>query len=255
MASFLRRLEQSRGEADSPAFYLQSQNGNLSDESSPLHPLLDDIGTPPAFASEYFADQQPITNLWIGDSRSVTSAHKDPFDNLYLVLRGSKTFTLLPPHEVCCCHGGPCSLCTGVVALTDGFTEQMYDHAQWRWDEMTGAFELEPTEPRTRLPWLPVDLSAIDTAAEEQLRRFSRLKQARPLTVTVNAGDVLFLPALWIHQVAQSGDMVIAVNWWVEMQWSGVQWPLLEMVRRLTSLAEGREDDAPEQESGVPSTS
>jgi jumonji domain-containing protein 7 len=50
-------------------------------------------------------------NLWIGSSRSVTSFHHDPyvpllvtiadirFENIYHVLSGSKTFSLVSPIE------------------------------------------------------------------------------------------------------------------------------------------------------------
>jgi jumonji domain-containing protein 7 len=55
-------------------------------------------------------------NLWIGDSRSVTSIHSgesdnsfarfvngpsapDPYENIYCVIRGKKIFTLFPPSE------------------------------------------------------------------------------------------------------------------------------------------------------------
>ena len=59
-------------------------------------------------------------NLWIGDSRSVTSVHSgeenktsymlmtnhvngpfvlDPYENVYCVIRGKKIFTLFPPSE------------------------------------------------------------------------------------------------------------------------------------------------------------
>ena len=39
-------------------------------------------------------------NLWIGDERSVSSCHKDYFENFYCVLSGEKTFTLFPPCDV-----------------------------------------------------------------------------------------------------------------------------------------------------------
>lgn len=31
--------------------------------------------------------------------------HKDPYENIYMVVRGTKTFTLLPPTEGYCIHG------------------------------------------------------------------------------------------------------------------------------------------------------
>lgn len=39
-------------------------------------------------------------NVWIGSRYSVSSSHKDHFENLYAVLRGRKYFTLCPPCDV-----------------------------------------------------------------------------------------------------------------------------------------------------------
>ena len=35
----------------------------------------------------------------MGDKRAVTSLHKDHYENIYCVVRGEKTFTLLPPTD------------------------------------------------------------------------------------------------------------------------------------------------------------
>lgn len=58
-------------------------------------------------------------------------------------------------------------------------------------------------------PWLLDDPAA---PASEQSQRF---KDAHPLVVDVHAGDVLYLPSLWYHHVAQRGDPCIAVNTWL----------------------------------------
>ncbi|KXZ56896.1 hypothetical protein GPECTOR_1g808 [Gonium pectorale] len=98
---------------------MRHQNSNLSEE---LGGLMDDIGPGLAWAEEVFGGAPEATNLWIGDGRSATSFHKaappaplspaprpaprpfppfppphDHYENLYAVLRGTKTFTLLPP--------------------------------------------------------------------------------------------------------------------------------------------------------------
>jgi hypothetical protein len=39
---------------------------------------------------------------------------------------------------------------------------------------------------------------------------------SKPLSCTVGAGEVLYLPALWYHRVAQRGD-TIAINYWHDM--------------------------------------
>ena len=105
METFLSRL---RGRAktgipaDEDVLYLQSQNDNLHDE---MHDLLEDATDELLFASEVFGSSPEVANVWIGDERSVTSLHKDPYENLYLVVQGTKTFDLLPPTEFYCLHG------------------------------------------------------------------------------------------------------------------------------------------------------
>ncbi len=38
-------------------------------------------------------------NFWMGEKRAVTSMHKDHYENLYCVVSGEKTFTLIPPTD------------------------------------------------------------------------------------------------------------------------------------------------------------
>lgn len=82
--------------------YLQSQNGNItsphSDETE-YACLRADIPSSFPFASDALGQEPDATNLWIGGSHSQTSLHKDPYENIYAVVRGSKTFTVLPPTE------------------------------------------------------------------------------------------------------------------------------------------------------------
>ena len=52
------------------------------------------------WASEAFGTQPDAINFWMGGNRSITSTHKDPYENMYAVVRGSKTFTLFPPTSV-----------------------------------------------------------------------------------------------------------------------------------------------------------
>lgn len=59
---------------DKPVYYLQSQNGNLGGD---LEPLVADVGTDgPEWAQGVFGSSAEVANVWIGDSRSVTSLHK-----------------------------------------------------------------------------------------------------------------------------------------------------------------------------------
>lgn len=79
-----------------PVYYLQSQNSNLTTTS--LSPLLDDLPSNITFAKEVLGEPEAV-NIWIGTEQSVTSTHRDPYENLYVVLKGKKDFTLWAPVE------------------------------------------------------------------------------------------------------------------------------------------------------------
>lgn len=186
--------------------YLQSQNSNLSE--APLKQLLPDLPSPPTFARKALNDQEPdATNIWIGDHNAVTSLHRDPYENLYLVIKGSKTFTLFSPLEEICMYTESCQ------------------HAQWQLDDAsTGVFSTKVTDPPQHLPWVMVD------PLNPDFERCPLFKYARPLTVTVNPGEILFLPSSWYHHVQQAQGQwspelleedsqtcpCIAINWWTD---------------------------------------
>ncbi|KAL8290299.1 hypothetical protein RQP46_003238 [Phenoliferia psychrophenolica] len=209
-----------------PVLYLQSQNGNLA-ESGELHALVDDVGEGPSWAREVFGEPPDVANVWIGDARSVTSMHKDPYENIYLVVRGSKTFTLLPPSEFYCLH------------------EREFPSASYTFTPPS-SFTLTPSSPPSSTPWIPVDPTSPD------LSLFPRFAHAQPLTVTLEAGDMLYLPALWFHRVAQDvgpalgaggregEEAAIAINWWFDMRMDAPLWTSVGFVRRATMLLDGR---------------
>ena len=111
-------------ELGGPVYYLQSQNDNLNSELAPLRQDVERVTLnehTQALNTIFGCDKPDAVNIWVGDGRSVTSLHKgavarkeialanedptDPYENLYYVIRGSKTFTLLPPTEFYCLHG------------------------------------------------------------------------------------------------------------------------------------------------------
>lgn len=112
-------------------------------------------------------------NLWIGNSKSVTALHKDNYENIYCQIVGSKYFTLLPPLEVACV--GERSFCPATYVRDKG-------ERGLRIEEDEGGQEVpfptwDPDRPKIR----PT--------------KFSHL--SKPLRVKLNAGDMLYLPALW----------------------------------------------------------
>ncbi|GAA5892646.1 cupin-like domain-containing protein [Sporobolomyces salmoneus] len=232
-----------------PVHYLQSQNGNLS-STGEYAPLLPDVGPEgPSWAREAFGQSPDVANVWIGGNKSKTSIHKDPYENIYLVVRGSKEFILYPPSEAYCMH------------------EQTYPHASWSYDPTSATpFTLTPTQPRLSLPWIPINPLLPPSAISESYPRHSL---ARPMRVRLEKGDVLYLPAFWYHHVSQTTDhyrsepdeedmeqkgvrATIAVNWWFDVKFEGPFWTGLELNRRLVKRLDREQrngDDAEEDSS------
>ncbi|KAJ3032579.1 hypothetical protein HDU99_010918 [Rhizoclosmatium hyalinum] len=62
------------------------------------------------------------------------------------------------------------------------------------------------------------------------------------LTVTLERGDMLYLPALWAHKVEQ-GSGTIAVNYWYDFSFGGSLYLLHRMLRGLAADAGYMERD------------
>jgi len=167
-------------------------------------------------------------NLWIGDRRSVTSAHRDrAFENLYVVLAGAKSFYLLPPTA-------PAWLPVLEARAATWHSSQSSDGTtHWRLvpDDAAAADDDDDdaaAEP-SYVHWLDCDLT--DPA----------LDGPRPLAVTVEPGDCLYIPAAWVHQVHQR-DATVAANWWYEARYDDVRWAAAETARRIGELGSAKRD-------------
>ncbi|KAJ7638816.1 cupin-like domain-containing protein [Roridomyces roridus] len=105
MADFLAKLS----DDDSNIHYLQSQNGNIyssQSDASEFQALRCDIPSEIKWCSGALGKSPDAVNLWIGDHRSVTSIHSDPYENIYTVVQGAKHFTLPPAGVVASCSAG-----------------------------------------------------------------------------------------------------------------------------------------------------
>lgn len=75
------------------------ENDNLRGEYSSMYKEVEeDI----AWARIALGQQPDAVNLWIGNSRSITSLHRDNYENVYCQIIGRKHFVLLPPVEAAC---------------------------------------------------------------------------------------------------------------------------------------------------------
>jgi len=226
-----------------PVYYLQSQNSNLT--STALSPLLDDLPSNLPFAAAVLGEPD-ATNIWIGDHRSVTSTHRDPYENLYLVLRGSKTFTLYAPVEELCLHAemvrtGRLVQDEGEDGDGSGFRIELDEHASLSPNESNSSSisqEIQPREQDSRLPWIPISPLLSRSYLDNS---FPYYKYARPETVTVEAGQMLYLPSGWFHHVTQqcgswddgNSAPCIAVNYWFDMDYEGEKFVMRQAVGKL----------------------
>jgi len=148
------------------------------------------------WANIVFGLEPDAINFWMGDNRAVSSLHLDYYENIYCVVTGKKHFTLLPPTDLCYLY------------------KQPYKSATFH--QESGNWKIRQDEPHCTVPWVPVDPDNPD------LNKYPKAKNIRPLNITVNAGEVLYLPSLVFHKVSQTGDeegKTIAINYWYDMQY------------------------------------
>jgi jumonji domain-containing protein 7 len=166
------------------------ENDNLRNEYSIL---FQDVQKDIPWARIALQQAPEAINLWIGNSRSVTSLHKDNYENIYVQITGQKHFVLLPPLCYPCVNERPLRPASYVRNAEGGLEikEEQEDDVVWAcWDP--------------------------DAECDEQIEsEYSRL--ARPIRVTLGKGDMLYLPRLWYHKVSQSCSeegICCAVNYW-----------------------------------------
>lgn len=212
--------------------YLSQQNDNLRQH---LPELLADIPKSLPLGDEVFKSdvegELEAVNLWIGDERSVSSIHKDHFENMYAVVSGEKTFTLFPPTDVAYLGRYAREYRTLRYAVKtqsdssnskdEGVAEVEYSldppgsavTASNSSSNSSLALELRADGcPTERLQWLPLDPDDPEVTAKYPL-----LGHAPPLRCTVRAGEVLYIPAMWYHRVSQT-CLTVAVNYWYDQR-------------------------------------
>ena len=127
-------------------------------------------------------------------------------------MQGSKTFTLYPPVD---------------YHLMD---ERKYPAATWRLEG--DQWSIDPAQPPYEVPW-------ISQLPDEP--------EFPPMKVTLQRGDMLYLPALWFHKVEQEvgigpggaadQQLAIAVNYWYDLDYTAPLWTMQHLIRSLTALA------------------
>eukprot|EP00457_Paulinella_chromatophora_P008552 gb/GEZN01008590.1/.p1 GENE.gb/GEZN01008590.1/~~gb/GEZN01008590.1/.p1 ORF type:complete len:395 (+),score=60.56 gb/GEZN01008590.1/:33-1217(+) len=183
--------------------YCQHQNSSFSQE---YKALADDIKPSSlSFAARAFGSAPDATNFWMGSSAAKSSLHSDPYENIYCVISGEKHFTLYPPTDL------------------PWLGRRWFKAARYE-QKLDGQFQVVPETPERLVPWFAFDaFSSCPTASSSSFSSSPKLAHASPLRICVRPGEVLYLPSLWYHAVAQkedqlSGQPAIAVNFWFDMQ-------------------------------------
>ncbi|KAF9009048.1 cupin-like domain-containing protein [Cyathus striatus] len=223
MSNFLGKLSEDSGESGNDIYYLQSQNGNLYsndyfqniDSESEFQPLRNDVPAHIPWCTEALGRTPDAVNIWIGDAKSITSVHSDPYENIYSVVRGAKHFTLFPPTE----------------ALY--LKERLYPHATYRRSSPGTPLRLIPSAsdiPAVR--WTSILDPDAPNAVPDEVQR---------IHITIYPGEALYLPVGWWHYVRQSPGTNIALNWWYDPEMQGMSWTAMSFMRELEVVPPGNE--------------
>ena len=180
--------------------YAQLQNDSLNSEYSVLCDDVEKDG--PYWASSW---GQAVSNIWIGNSRSVTEMHHDPMENIYAVIKGRKKFRLLPPESFI------------------NLNERRVPCGRWTEDMTTETIE------GTHL-WLDPDLDALNALDIE-------VGEGECLYL-----PALWFHE--VRQVDGDEGMTIAVNFWYDIDYEGSKWRDWQLIRSTTLCALGRAEEA-----------
>jgi hypothetical protein len=136
--------------------------------------------------------------MWLGTAANISS-HYDTFDNLACVIAGRRRFTLYAPGLISKLYVGPID------------------------NTMSGP---------------PVSLAASARANSEQ--RFPLFEEIRDqaLQADLEAGDALYLPKLWWHQVESTAAFNGLVNYWWDASSAGPDLPYTALLFSLITIAE-----------------
>lgn len=207
--SYLRSISDERKEI----MYYSRQNDCLRQE---LQLFADLFPSSIDFADEAFNAEPDAVNLWIGNEKSVSSMHKDHYENLYCVASGKKIFTVCPPGD---------ALFLKDIKLPS---------AQFRYDESKDSWYVHRAVDE-QVVWMESNVERLLNSDEDRSKYISEnslLQHVHPMKVVLNEGDMFYLPALWYHRVTQSEETV-AVNYWYDFNFLSPSWIYFNMLQQI----------------------
>jgi len=170
----------------SDEWYLNLQGYRVMDP--PLLQLIGDFSIPDMYK------ELPLRsiNVWMGKSRNsiLTPLHHDFNDNLYAIVKGRKQVTLYAPE---CVHG-------------------MYTRGEVVQVKANGMIEYRDMKNQYMPHMSKVDIEQPDYAAHPAYRDV----ESQRINITLHAGDMLYIPCGWFHQVTSMAGEHIALSFFAQ---------------------------------------
>ncbi|ODQ63805.1 Clavaminate synthase-like protein [Nadsonia fulvescens var. elongata DSM 6958] len=201
--------------------YMQSQDNNLPTQFSALS---SDFPASLSVVDKVLGVEGPeALNIWLGDARTTSRLHCDQYENFYFQVSGFKEVWLIAPNEVYCLNEKFLTPANYVPTKTDdstGFDVLVDNRIRWVLFPT-----VDPSDPSTFTP---------------------AYQHCRPYRVVLAPGDMLYLPALWYHQMSIQGDaeISVSVNYWYGMNYTGPLWMKWDNLRLQSVLLNGQEDES-----------
>ena len=177
------------------------------------------------WASEAFGTRPDAVNFWMGNADSITSMHKDHYENLYAVVRGQKTIILHPPTDIPCIPYETYKLARykenndGVFDIIDIYSDENDSSFLKPGQSDQDCSNLSDDDAENGkssdielISWIAID------PLNPDLGKYPQYTCCQQYKAVVFPGDLLYLPSLWFHHVTQS-DQTIAVNFWYDMEY------------------------------------
>jgi hypothetical protein len=136
--------------------------------------------------------------IWLGHASNV-SAHFDAFDNVACVIAGTRRFTLFPPDAIGHLYVGPID------------------------NTMAGQ---------------PVSLAAAASPPDDARFPLFREVREKALVAELGAGDALYIPKLWWHQIEAAAPFNGLVNYWWDTFSIGPDAPYTALLLSMITIAE-----------------
>uniref|UniRef100_A0A8C3HJD3 HSPB1 associated protein 1 n=1 Tax=Chrysemys picta bellii TaxID=8478 RepID=A0A8C3HJD3_CHRPI len=143
------------------------------------------------------------STLWIGSAGANTPCHLDSYGcNLVLQIQGR--LASLETNRLYCCI---------VVLLIERLPSCIEPRKRWHLFPPSNTTFLYPT----RIPYEESSIFSKVNVVNPDLKHYPRFTKAQAHVVTLNPGQVLFVPRHWWHYVESVDPITVSINSWIEL--------------------------------------